>query len=133
MTAKEYLGQYRRLKTDIDSKTEQLEELRELAVAVSHSMGAGGAVGASDKVGKTVAKIVDMENGISCQIDKLIRLKKEIEDMISRVDDLTFRQLLVLRYINGHTFEQIAFDMNYCYVQICRLHGKALGAVEKML
>ena len=133
MTAKEYLRQYRRLKTDIDSKTEQLEELRELAKSVSHSSGSSGSGGTSDKVGKTVAKIIDMDNEISCQIDKLLELKKEIEGTISKVDDSTFIQLLTLRYVNGHTFEKIAFEMNYCYMQICRLHGKALEAVEKML
>lgn len=133
MTAKEYLGQYRRLKTDIDSKTEQLEELRELAGSVSHSLSIGGSSGVSDKVGKTVAKIIDLENQISRQIDKLLELKKEIEDTIGKVDDPTFILLLTLRYVNGHTFEQIALKMNYCYMQICRLHGKALEAVEKML
>ncbi len=56
MTAKEYLGQYRSLKTDIDGKNEQLKELRELAESVSHSTGTGGTGGTSDKVGKTVAK-----------------------------------------------------------------------------
>ena len=84
MTAKEYLEQYRRLKIEIDSKTEQLEELREFAKSVSHSSGAGGHAGVSDKVGKTVAKIIDLENEISCQIDKLLELKKEIESTIAK-------------------------------------------------
>lgn len=133
MTAKEYLGQYRRLKTDIDSKTEQLEELRELAESVSHSTGTGGSGGTSDKVGKTVAKIIDLENNINCQIEKMIELKIKIESTILSVNNSTLCQLLILRYINGHTFEQIALEMNYCYMQICRLHGKALESVKKML
>lgn len=96
MTAKEYLEQYRRLKIEIDSKTEQLEELREFAKSVSHSSGAGGHAGVSDKVGKTVAKIIDLENEISCQIDKLLELKKEIESTIAKVEDPVLRQILTL-------------------------------------
>ena len=129
MTAKEYLEQYRRLKIEIDSKTEQLEELRGLAESVSHSTGTGGSGGTSDKVGKTVAKIIDLENEISCQIDKLLELKKEIESTIAKVEDPVLRQILTLRYINGNTFENIAEKMFYTYKWVCVLHGNALNAV----
>lgn len=133
MTAKEYLGQYRRLKTDIDSKTEQLEELRGLAESVSHSTGTECSGGTSDKVGKTVAKIVDLDNEISCQIEKLLELKGKIEGMIAKVDDPVLRQLLTLRYINGRKWEQISIDLNYSRMQIYRLHGNALEKVKNVI
>ena len=133
MTAKEYLEQYRRLKIEIDSKTEQLEELREFAKSVSHSSGAGGHAGVSDKVGKTVAKIIDLENEISCQIDKLLELKKEIESTIAKVDDPVLRQLLTLRYINGRKWEQISNDLDYSRMQIHRLHENALEKVKNVI
>ncbi len=133
MTAKEYLGQYRSLKTDIDGKNEQLKELRELAESVSHSTETGGSGGTSDKVGKTVAKIIDLENEISCQIDKLLELKKEIESTIAKVEDPVLRQLLTLRYINGREWLRIAFDFGYEIRQIYRLHNKALVFVKNVI
>lgn len=133
MTAKEYLGQYRSLKTDIDSKIEQLEELRELAKSVSHSSGSSGSGGISDKVGKTVAKIVDMENEISCQIHELLKLKKEIESTIAKVQDPILRQLLTLVYINGNDLGQVAVKTNYSYRQIKRKHKVALNNVKDVL
>lgn len=129
MTAKEYLGRYRHLKADIDNKTEQLKELRTLAESVGYSSGTGCSGETSDKVGKTVAKIVDMENDISCQIEKLFEVKKEIEEIIAKVDNFALRQVLMLRYINGYTFERIAEKMFYTYKWVCILHSKALNAV----
>lgn len=133
MTAKEYLGQYRSLKTDIDSKTEQLEELRTLAESVSHSTGPPGSGGTSDKVGKTVAKIIDLENEISCQIDELLKLKKEIESTIAKVEDPVLRQLLTLVYINGKDLGRVAVKMNYSYRQIKRKHKDAINNVKDVL
>ena len=133
MTAKEYLEQYRRLKIEIDSKTEQLEELRGLAESMPHFSGSGGSGGASDKVGKTVAKIIDLENEISCQIDKLLELKKEIESTIAKVEDPVLRQILTLVYINGNDLVQTAAKMNYSYRQIKRKHKDAINNVKDVL
>lgn len=131
MTAKEYLSRYKLLDTEIALKLEQVEKYRELAEYVSHMSGSGS--GSGDKIGRTVAKLVDLENEINAEIDKLVLLKQEIEATIAAVDDPTLRQLLTLKYINGHTFEQIAVEMNYCYMQICRLHGKAIKTVEDVI
>ena len=133
MTAKEYLGQYRSLKTDIDCKTEQLKELRELAESVSHSSSTCGSCGASDKVGKTVAKIIDQENEIRCKIYEFLELKKEIESTISKVEDPLLRQLLILKYINGREWVHIADSMNYGIRQVFRLHGKALLKIKDVI
>lgn len=133
MTVKEYLGQYRRLKTDIDGKIEQVKELRGLAESVSHSFGTGGFTGVSDRVGKTVAKIVDMNNEISRRIDRLLELKNEIESVIAQVEEPMLRQLLTLRYINGREWERIALDMGYECRQVYRLHSRALASVKNVI
>lgn len=131
MTAKEYLSRYKLLDTEIALKLEQAEKYRELAESVSHMSGGGS--GAGDKIGRTVAKLVDLENEINAEIDKLVLLKQEIETTIAAVDDPTLRQLLTLKYINGHTFEQISVDLHYSRMQICRMHVKALKAVENVI
>ena len=58
-------------------------------------------------------------------------LRDEIEAAIRTVPEERLRTLLRFRHINGWTLERIAGEMNYSYMQICRLHGKALS--EMML
>lgn len=130
MTAKEYLQQYKLLGSRINAKCEQLERLRELSTKVSAEQGSGAHSGVSDRVGSIVAKICDTEAEINEMIDKLLGLRAEIEHTIAAVPDETLRQLLELRYINCKTFEQIAVEINYSYMHVCRLHGKALAQIK---
>lgn len=130
MTAKEYLQQYKFLDSRIKAKCEQLERLRELSTKVSAEQGSGAHSGVSDRVGNIVAKICDAEAEINEMIDILLDLRVEIERAIAAVPDETLRQLLELRYINCKTFEQIAVEINYSYMHVCRLHGKALAQIK---
>lgn len=130
MTVKEYLQQYKLLDSRINAKCEQLERLRELSTKVSAEQGNGARSGVSDRVGSIVAKICDAEAEINEMIDELLDLRVEIEHTIAAVPDETLRQLLELRYINCKTFEQIAVEINYSYMHVCRLHGKALAQIK---
>ena len=130
MTAKEYLKQYRRLSDDRESKKEQLDRLRELAKGVSRPERPGSSGRISDKVGRTVAKILDLENKLCGQISRQLELKAEIEGSIAKVDDPMLKRLLTFRYINGDEWEQISESMNYSVRQIHRLHGKALLKIK---
>jgi len=68
----------------------------------------------------------DYSREIDNQIDKLIRIKREIQNAINRVSDSTLCTLLIERYINFKTWEQIAVDMNYSLRGVHNLHHKAL-------
>lgn len=132
MTAKEYLSQYKHLDAEIKLKEEQKKRLEELAESISSVIDPRG-TGISDKVGWTVAKLVDAENEIREMIDSLIALKSNIEKAIEAVEDIKLRQILTLRYINGHTFEQIAEEMDYSCMQIFRLHERALSDINRQI
>lgn len=67
------------------------------------------------------------------RIHELSSVKQEIEEAISRVENSTYRTLLLERYINCKTWERIAVDMNYSYKQICRIHGHALAGIKDVL
>ena len=133
MTAKEYLSRYRFLNDDINAKLEQVAELRRKA----QSVGGGNSTGTHssqpyDRVGEITAKIVDLEREINDEIDRSVDIQREIRRSISTVPEQRLRTILEYRYINGLTFEQIAVKMNYSYMQICRLHGKALNEVKML-
>lgn len=130
MTAKEYLSQYRTLNDEINAKLEQKRELFALATSVSPSTTHGGGGNVSDKVGRTVAKLLDLEREINADIDRLVELRREIEEVIAGVPDERLRTLLELRYVNGLTFEQISQKMNYSFSQIRRFHKKSLDFLK---
>lgn len=132
MTAKEYLSQYKHLDAEIKLKEEQKKRLEELAESISSVIDPRG-TGISDKVGWTAAKLVDIENEIRAMIDRLIALKSEIEKSIGAVEDIKLRRILTLRYINGHTFEQIAEEMDYSLRQVLRKHKAALKKFENVI
>lgn len=133
MTAKEYLSQYKTLNGEINAKLEQKRQLFALATSVAPSNTHGGCGNVSDKVGRTVAKLLDLEREINSDIDRLVDLRREIEDVIADVPDERLRMLLELRYVNGLTFEEIAENLDLSTVQIWRLHKIALEVVKEKL
>lgn len=71
---------------------------------------------------------------IDNRIDELYAIKQEILSAINKVNDAVLRTLLIEKYVNFHTWEQIACDMNYSYVHVVHnLHPKALDAISKIV
>lgn len=133
MTAKEYLSQYKDLNDSINAKLEQVGELRRKAQTVSSGSSDGTHSSTPrDRIGEITARIVDLEREINEDIDRSIDLQREIRAAIATVPEVRLRALLELKYINCLTLEEIAVRMGYCYMQICRLHGKALTAVKML-
>ena len=132
MTAKEYLGQAYRLDQRINSKLEQVISLRELttkATATMSDMPGGGSRNVY-KMQDIIGKIVDLENEINADIDKLVDLKREMVTVIKAVTDPELQTLLELRYLCFKTWEQIAVDMQYSTRNIYKLHDTAIGAIK---
>lgn len=134
MTAKEFLQQYRDIDDSINAKLEQIHKLKLRAGSVSSPVGTGVHSSApSDPVGSITLKIVDLEQEINCDIDRLVDIQHEIYEVITKVSEQRLRTILESCYLNLKSFEQIAVDMGYCYRHICRLHGKALAEVKRVL
>ena len=133
MTAKEYLSRYRWQNDRINAKLEQVAELRRKAQTVSSGSSDGTHSSTPyDRVGEITARIVDLEREINDDIDRCIDIQREVLSAISAVPDERLRTLLEYKYVNCLTLEEIAVRMGYCYMQICRLHGKALSAVKML-
>jgi seryl-tRNA synthetase len=129
MKVKEYLSQAIWLDQRINSKLEQLETLRALAMRVTTNFAEQKVSGGNDvksRMEKTVTKIIDLEKEINEDIDKLVDLKADIIGTISQVDDPTGQLLLEMRYINGKTWEEVAMDLGFDRRWVLRLHGGAL-------
>ena len=84
----------------------------------------------SIKMQDIIGKIVDLENEINADIDKLVDLKREMVTVIKAVTDPELQTLLELRYLCFKTWEQIAVDMQYSTRNIYKLHDTAIGAIK---
>ncbi len=123
MTARERLKSYREIDLKINSLCDELEHWKAVATKMTPSSRQGGRSNtANDKVGLAVAKIIDLENSINEEIDKLINLREEIVAMIREIPDYSQREILWLRYINGLTWEKIAEKLGFSYQWVCVLH-----------
>ncbi len=135
MTPQEYLSQYQQLNREIDRLLEEKERWTSLATRITPSQSDGGHRSGSynGRVPPAVEKIFETENKIDADIDQLVDLRKEIEMKIKVLPDGKQKEVLHRRYILCQTLERIADQMNYSYMQICRIHERALQEFEKML
>ena len=132
MDVKEFLSQHKIIDDCINAKLDEIKELRSLATRLSPSIsGESRSVGTvSDRVGRTAAKIADLEREVNDQIDRLIEVKAEINAMINSLGDILLRNLLERRYLLGFSWEKIAEDMGYTPRHITRLHNKAIARLQ---
>jgi DNA-directed RNA polymerase specialized sigma subunit len=64
------------------------------------------------------------------QMEKRIRIRREITRKIESMQDETEKTVLRLRYIRWLRWEQIAERMGYSLRNITKIHGKALAHFE---
>ena len=132
MTIKEYLSQAYRIDQRINSKLEQVRNLRELAVKATSTLSDTYSSGSGNKqkMEGVIVKIIDLENEIDEEIDRLVDLKQEIVSLIKKVKNPEYQTLLELRYLNFKTWEQIATEMHYSIQHTFRIHDKALSLLR---
>ena len=131
MTAKEYLSQAYHLDKRIDSKIEQLKALNLLATKCTSTlsdMPKSQSI-SNSRLEDTVVKIVDLQEEINRDIDRLVDLKREIMGVIKAVPNVEYQTILEKRYLCFISWEQIAVDMNYSIQHIHRMHSSALKEI----
>ena len=115
MNAKEYLLQARYLDERITSKTQQIASLNDLATKCTSTISDmprnpnhGGS-----RMEEAILKIIELEDCLKKDIEKLVDLKKEIMGVIHAIPNVEYQMLLEKRYLCFITWEQIAVDLNY--------------------
>lgn len=132
MNAKEYLKRAYWLDQQISTKLSRLESLRALATRCGSALTGmpGNPNRAAFSIADTITKIVDMQDEINRDIDRLVDLKREIITAISGVGDIKCKTVLEKRYLCFLSWEQIAEDMQYGADNIFKIHKKALELVS---
>lgn len=128
---KEYLWRYKTSDNEIDDLLREKERIMSKLTRMTPSIsGMPGNCGGADRVTDGISKLIDLEKEIDKKVDKLVDLRREIVSYIDAVDSSAQRRLLQLRYIHGMTWERVAVEMGYERMQVWRLHGKALAALN---
>lgn len=95
-------------------------------------MPGSGQRGAS-KVEAAAVGMVDILSSLQEQIEKYARIIREAENLIARIPQPKYRQLLTLRYLVGLSWPSISDEMGYRdRNSVYRAHGYALIEARKV-
>lgn len=132
LSPKEYLMQLKHLDDEINTKLEQLEELKQNILSLS-SPKLGDKVQTSDKKDftDTVNKIMVEEERLNKKIDELVNLKGTINSQIEEIDNPLFKVVLINRYLFGLSLLEISNKFGYEYGYTRKIHGWALQEFGK--
>ncbi|MBO4456916.1 MAG: hypothetical protein J5802_04285, partial [Butyrivibrio sp.] len=106
MTTKEYFRQVYRLEYKIRYDIEELASLRELATSLAAFNGDERVQTSRNTDApfiEAIEKITEMEELINNEVNRLIELKREVQQVISKVDDMDERLVLKYRYLHDYT------------------------------
>jgi hypothetical protein len=140
MTVKEYLSQVKDLEEDIVDQKEYIETLRESLTSIGGMEMNPDKVQTSgadkDKFANVIAKVIDEDKKLKKMEEKFCLLKVQIAEQIHQMDDLIFKKLLKLRYLEWKqygTIRKVALEMGYSVDHTKKLHRDALFAFGEML
>jgi DNA-directed RNA polymerase specialized sigma subunit len=133
--AKSFLRKIELLDAHINNRINDLAELKSLVTKITATISqvCVSGSGNQDKLGDSVAKIVDLQDEINQKIDKYVDLKREVSTLLEQIEDPDQVKVLHKRYFEYKPWEQIACEMNYSYRNVCYIHGKALQAFEAVM
>lgn len=116
----------------INSKLRQLDELKltkETVRGIDYSIDKVQ-TGPTSSMENVIIKIVDYEQEINKDIDKLIDMKDNARRAINKVDGV-YGTVLEMRYLECMRWEEIAYRLNYGIRHVYKLHGQALSKIKK--
>ena len=90
MDIKEYLNQIQRYEKIINNKLEEIEHLKLLATSISASTYGIERVqtsGSQDKIGDTIAKLVDAQRELADNVVEFMEKKQKLIDVIESVEN----------------------------------------------
>ena len=131
MTTKEWFSRGRRLDAHINSLLATRDKLKASAESITPNY--DGIVVDGTRDPHKYDGLVQMEDMIDREVDRLYAVKQEILAVILKMKDNRYRDVLTKRYIDNKTWEQIAVEMNYSFRRVIQLHGEALKAAEEYI
>lgn len=135
LTAKQYLSQVAFLRGAIRRVEAQIDEIRERA------MSAGGirydkinvqTSPSNDALARYVASLERAEEKARELVANYHETYLTIQEQIGAVRPELYRQILMMRYLDGLNLERIADRLGYSDVYVRKLHGRALQTFDRL-
>lgn len=136
MSAKAYLERAARLDMSIQTKLEQVAQLRSLAYKITSVIRADSGVSGStpkSALEDSVIKLCMAEHELDRQIDRFVDAKREIVELLEHMENVEERTLLEWRYLCLKSWEEVSYTMHFSMPYIYQLHRKALESFERLL
>ncbi len=133
MTAKEYLRQLLSIERLIQVKTTERERLMALATKVTSALSDCKVETSPDntKTQSIIIKMAELREEIEEQTSRYTSLYHKIEEEIDSMEDDRYKILLIMRYMKGASFSDIADKLGYEKRWTLVLHKRALKDFEK--
>lgn len=133
MTAKEYLNQLASIEKLIQVKTTERERLMALATKVTSALNDCKVETSPDntKTQNIIIKMAELREEIEEQASRYTSLYRKIEEEIDDIEDNRYKLLLIMRYMKGASFSDIADKLGYEKRWTLVLHKRALQDFEK--
>ena len=112
---KQYLQQAQNIAAEIDAKTSEFDNLQKMAKRAENILPK-----------EFLAKITAQERQITDEINSLLDTRAKIREKIMHLDNGDERRILLLRYINNLSWQEIALNIRLSLRQIFRIHQNAL-------
>lgn len=130
MTAKEFLRQARDADRRIDKAQERVERLRARLEAGRMSRITGMPRGGGEDWTETADSLIELERVVNARIREMCKIKRLAMEAIEAVEEMRYREVLELYYLDGYTWEKVAEQMQLDRRWVTRLHGKALMKIK---
>lgn len=134
MTAKEYLDNIRSIERRLKTKESELVKLQRDIVclqAIDYSVERISGTKSSD-ISDKVAKLYALKAIVDAEWDKLIDLRQEARSYIVQMPSYQQQAVLIERYINVKSWEEVAASLNITERHIHRIHNKAVAAFAEV-
>ena len=113
------------------ARAEKYREMAMQATGRTDAIRVSG-TGERSKVEKYILELWDVHNELQQEIAQLMEKSREAESQIGRIADERYRAVLELRYLCGHTWEEIAERTSFTLRWVHKLHKEALEAFGKV-
>lgn len=143
MTAKDYLRQVRQANYQADKNISRLEHFREAACYGTGRKEAERISGSTQRsrVEENVCRMIDLERRLQERglmvkanqaVDAFVDRRQEATAIICRIPQPQYRELLMLYYIDGLEWHQVASVQRCSLRHAFRVHGSALVAFDQL-
>jgi len=127
MTAKKWLYRAYNLNKEIDQalarKQTEWDRITKITATLS-------ATGGGDSDPHKFEKYAEFRDNIDRLIDKYYDAKMEIMEVINKIQDSRMRQIYMMKFVDGMTFEEIADKVELTDRHVRRLYSENLKELE---